>query len=101
MRHLLRRKLARPADMLAVAPGRSHAGPGPLRNQFPFEFRQRRKHVKIEPSARACRVDLFLQRAKADTGLAQAVHGLDQMGQGPPELVEPPHHQHVARLTTL
>jgi len=57
---LLRGELARPTDMLAAPPRRSHAGLRPLADQLALELRKRREDMEIEPAARACRVDLAL-----------------------------------------
>lgn len=83
VRHLLRRQFARTTDMFAPPPGRSHAGFRPLADHFALEFGQRRQNVEIEPAARACRVDMFLERRESDPCIPQAIDDLDQLGKGP------------------
>lgn len=84
---LLRRQVARPADLLAAALRGRHARFRALGDQLALELGERRDDVEIEPTAGADRVDLLLRRPEPDPGFAQAIDHLDLVGQGSPKTI--------------
>jgi hypothetical protein len=67
-----------------------------LSDQVPLELRQGRKDIEHEAAAGGGGVDGFLHGLEADTTVGQSPDGVDEVGEGPAEAVEPPDDQGVA-----
>jgi hypothetical protein len=67
----------------------------PLPDKLPLEFGQGFEDMEDQPAACGRGVQTLLYASEAHTPRLHLPHQLDQLSQGPPEPVQPRHHQHV------
>lgn len=97
MAHLRLRQPLAPSELhAALARGRD-ARARPLRDQASLKLRDCAHHVKHETAARRCRVDAFGERLELAPAIPKRLDDRDQVRQRPPQAIQLPHHQHVAR----
>ena len=69
----------------------------PVADQFALELGQCGKIMDVEPSARACRIDLLAQGRKPDATILQRCDRPDQVRQRSSQSIQPPDDQMIAR----
>src|SRR3954470_11405345 len=94
---LLGTETAGSATHPAARPGSLQTCMGALHDEIPLELCQGPEDMEHELAATGRGVDLLLERPEADALLLQLSHGLDQMGEGATQPVQPPDHEGVAR----
>ena len=87
---------ARPATHAVAGLGGVEAGPGPLHDQAPLEFRQGAKDMEEQASAGRGGVDGLGEGTEADSPFVQIFDGLDQLAHRARQPVKAPHDEGVA-----
>ncbi|MBB5510048.1 hypothetical protein HDG35_006344 [Paraburkholderia sp. JPY681] len=82
---------------MAACAGRRQTGASALADEVALELSQGAKQVKHESTTDRRGIDALLQAAQADAGGIEPLDQVNQVLQRPPEPVQPPDHDRIAR----
>ena len=86
----------RPTTLAATSLCRHQSGASTLLDQIPLHLSQCRQGCKKEFADRRCGINVFAQRAQANTFVGQLLRQLDQLLCGPAQPIKSPDNQRVA-----